>query len=56
MKNNTRTIIKLHSKAAYTWSNEKVMPVIARLRKLQYEYTKDIDMADVNKIRSGIVT
>jgi hypothetical protein len=31
-----------------------VMPVIVKLRKLIYQYTNDIDMTDVNKLRSVI--
>jgi len=33
---------------------KKAAPVIAKLRRLQYEYTKDIDMADVNKAKARI--
>jgi hypothetical protein len=31
-----------------------VMPLLVKLRKLQYEYTKDIDMSDLNNLKSHI--
>ena len=30
---------------------KKIIPLLVKLRKLQHEYTKDIDMSDVNKSR-----
>ena len=33
---------------------KKAMPVIVKLRKLQYEYTKDIDMNDVNSEKNRL--
>ena len=33
---------------------KKLMPLFAKLRKLQHEYTKDIDMSDVNKSRQRL--